>query len=115
MTDKNKQNGNGVIDILKMGLSYVSEFITASIVPSITQGADIVLTSIENRLLILEKRIVRNIQSSIVIGLGILCICASLLFYLIQQIGLYPYIAFIIIGIPAVIFGLILKIHNNER
>jgi len=105
---------SGFMGIITDGLSYISQIISASIFPPIVDGAENIMKKVEERMLIMEKKILRKICSMAVIGLGILFLVLSLLFFLIEYLQWSKTIAFLSIGLIIVIAGLLLKVGESN-
>ena len=93
------EKGHGFMDIIKDGLSIVSQIITASILPPIAEGAEVVMKKIEERIMRIEKLIIRKLTSFLIIGVGALFLILALLFFLIEYLGWSHSVAFFSIGI----------------
>jgi len=112
MAENEKEQG--FMGIIKDGLSYVSQIVSASIFPPIVDGAESVMKKVEERMLIMEKKILRKICSFAVIGLGVLFLIIALLFFLTEYLQWSNTIAFLSIGLIAFIIGLILKVGESN-
>jgi hypothetical protein len=109
-----REKKHGILDSIKEGLSYVSNIITASIFPQIAEGAEMVMKTIDGRILRIEKRILRKISSLVVIGFGGIFLILALLFFLIDYLAWSKEVAFFSIGIIVFIIGLLLKIRESD-
>jgi VIT1/CCC1 family predicted Fe2+/Mn2+ transporter len=105
----------GFMDIVKEGLSYISQIISASIFPPIADGAEMVMKTIENRIIRIEKRILRKISSIIMMGIGGLFLIFALFFFLMEFLGWSSAAAFLSIGIIVFVIGLLLKAGESNR
>lgn len=101
---------NGFMNSIKEGFSYISQIISASIFPVIAEGTEIIMKNIDERIEIIEKRILKKISSLIVIGFGLAFLIFSLLFFLIEYLGWSNALAFFSIGIIVFVIGLLLKL-----
>jgi len=108
-----QQKGHGIMDAIKDGLGFVSQFIVSNIVPPIAEGAEAVMKNIDARIRKIEKRIIRKLTSFLIISLGVLFLVFALLFYLIEYLGWSNAVAFFSIGIIILIIGLLLKIGES--
>jgi hypothetical protein len=104
----------GFVDITKDVLGYISQIISASIFPSITQGTSIVMNNIEDRIIRIEKRIMRKISSFLIIGFGGVFLIFSFFFFLIEYLDFSKTMAFFSIGIIIFIIGLMLKLGEPK-
>ncbi|MFA6089731.1 MAG: hypothetical protein WC755_07765 [Candidatus Woesearchaeota archaeon] len=107
MAENEKEHG--VMNIIKEGLSYISQIISATMIPPIANGTEVIMKNIENRIIRIEKRIIRNISSLFIIGLGGLFLIFSLFFFLIEYLEWNKTLAFFSIGIIIFVTGLLLK------
>ena len=105
----------GFVDIIKDTLSFISQVITANILPSIAEGTEIVINNIEDKVLRIETRIMRKMSSYLIIGLGTLFLIFALFFFLTENIGLSKAAGFFSIGITIFVIGLLLKIRGSDR
>ena len=62
------EKGNGFMNIITEGLSYVSKIVSASLFPPIAEGAELIMKNIDERIKQIEKRIERRICSFLLIG-----------------------------------------------
>jgi VIT1/CCC1 family predicted Fe2+/Mn2+ transporter len=106
---------HGFMDTIKSGLSHVSNVISASVVPTITEGAEKVMKNIDNRIILIEKRIFRKMSSLIILGFGGVFLILALLFFLIDYLGWSKAVAFFSIGIIVFVVGLLLKINESDN
>ena len=106
---------NGFMDIIKEGLGYVSKIITASILPPIAEGAEVIMKDIEERIMLIQKRMLRKISSLVIIGFGAVLLIFALFFFLTESLGWSKAVAFFSIGIIVFVTGLLLKIRESDR
>ncbi len=111
---KNKKE-RGFMDIIKGVFIYLSSIVSASIFPKIEEDAEKVMKNIDDRLLLMEKRLLRKIFSFLIIGLGGIFLIFALFFLLIEFLGWSKSLAFFSIGILIFIIGLILKIKEQPN
>lgn len=102
------------MDKVKNGLSYISQTIAASVFPQITKGAEIVMNNIDDRIIRIEKRILKKIISLLIIGLGGVFLIFALFFFLIENLGWSNAAAFFYMGITIFIIGLLLKAGESD-
>ncbi len=112
MTEEKK---HGIMDTIKTGLGYVSQILSASIFPPIADGAELVMKRIEERMMRMEKRILRKMSSLIVIGFGGVFLVLGLLFFLIEYAGWSNAAAFFSIGITVFVIGLLMKLSETAQ
>jgi len=105
----------GFMGMIKDGLSYISQIVTASILPPITEGAEMVMKNVEERIMHIQKRMLREISSLVIIGFGGVFLILALLFFLIENLGLSKAVAFFSIGIIIFVIGLLLKIRESNK
>lgn len=106
---------HGFMDMIKTGLSSVSQIISATIFPPIAEGAEMVMKNIEDRIIRIEKRILRKLCSFLIIGLGGVFLIFALFFYLVEFLGWSSAAAFFSIGITVFVVGLLFKIGESDR
>lgn len=100
---------------IKDGLSYVSKIISASIFPQIAEGAEMVMKNIDDRIIRIEKRILRKLASFLIIGFGGVFLIFALFFFLRELLGWSNAAAFFSIGMTVFVIGLLLKAGESER
>lgn len=103
---------HGIVSIIKDALRYVTEIVASGIVPKMTE---MVMKTIDQRLILIEKRILGKIYSLLIIGFGGVLLVFALLSFLIDQIGWSKAAAFFAIGMPVFVIGLLLKIAQSNR
>ncbi len=109
------EKNRGFMGTIKAMLGSVSQFISASIFPPLVEGAEMVLKTIDDRILLIEKRMQRKISTFLIIGFGGAFLIFSLLFYLKDYLGWGSAAAFFSIGIVVFVIGLLLKIGESTR
>jgi hypothetical protein len=114
-TEETMAKENGFMDIIKEGLGYVSKIITASILPPIAEGAEVIMKDIEERIMLIQKRMLRKISSLVIIGFGAVLLIFALFFFLTESLGWSKAVAFFSIGIIVFVTGLLLKIRESDR
>jgi hypothetical protein len=113
MTEK---KGKGFLNLIKEGLSNISQILVASIFPPITEGAEMIMDNIEERINKIEKRILKNLRSFLIIALGSLFLVLSLFFFSVEQLGWSKAVSFLVIGVIILFAGLLLKLRDqNEK
>lgn len=105
------ENKKGYLDVVKNVLNYILKTISAGIVLPI-EGFEIIADNIENRIIQMEKRILRKMLSFFVISVGALFLIFALLFYLMEYMGWSKSVALFSIGITIFIIGLLLKVRE---
>jgi len=113
MVENEKERG--FIDVIKDGLSYIFQIISASILPPIAEGAEMVMNNIEDRIILIQKRFLRKISSLLIIGLGGLFLIFALFFFLREFLGWSNAAAFFSIGIIVFVIGLLLKVGESDK
>jgi hypothetical protein len=111
MTEKE----SGFMDVIKEGLGYISQVISASIFSPILEGTEIVMKNIDDRIIRIEKRILRKMFSFLIIGLGGIFLILALFFFLVESLGLSKAMAYFAIGIVVFVIGLILKVGESNK
>ncbi len=110
-----RETEHGFARIIKAGLSYVSQIISASVLPTMAEGAEIVMKNIDDRIIRIEKRILGDICSLLIIGFGGVFLIFALFFYLRDFLGWNNAAAFFSIGMTVFVIGLLLKIRDSKR
>lgn len=111
-TSEEHEKERGFMDKLKGVLSFFSSIISASLFPPIAQGAKIVMDTIDKRIVLIEKRIVRNLSSLLIIGFGGSFLIFALLFYLRESLAWSNAAAFFSVGITIFVIGLLLRMKG---
>ncbi|MFH0875624.1 MAG: hypothetical protein V1859_06815 [archaeon] len=103
--DKHKKE-SGFFGTIKDLLGLVSQTMSTIIYQPI---AEMVLQNIENRIIKIEKRIIRKVSSLAVILLGAIFLVLALFSFLVDFFGWSKALAYFTIGIALLLFGLVLK------
>jgi hypothetical protein len=106
---------HGFMDAIKDGLGHITHIISASVVPTITEGAERVMKNIDDKIIRVENRILRKISSLIILGLGGVFLIFALLFFLTEYLGWSNAAAFFSIGIIIFVIGLLLQLGESNR
>jgi len=101
--------------LLKDGLHYFSQVISANIFSPLAEGAETVLRNIECRIIRIEQRMLRKLSSWIVLWLGGIFLLFALFSFLREYLGWNNTIAFFSLGIVIFVSGLLLKIREAEK
>jgi len=104
----------GVFGKIKKGIGYISRVISASLFPGIVEGAGNVMKNIDNKIIQIEKRIIRKIFSLIVIFIGGLFLIFALFFFLKEYWGWSNAVTFFSIGMIIFVIGLLLKLNESD-
>jgi hypothetical protein len=110
-----KEETNGFFKMLKNGMAVLSEIISVSIFPQISEGAGIILDGIDDRMLQIEKRIQRKLYSVVMLGFGGILLALSLAYFLKESMGWSNALTFFSMGIIIFVIGLFLKIGENNK
>jgi VIT1/CCC1 family predicted Fe2+/Mn2+ transporter len=113
MTEQEKKHG--FMDTIKDVLSFIPQIISATILPPIVEGAEIVMKNVDDRIKQIEKRILRKILSFAIIGFGGLLLIFALFFFLVEYLMWNNSTAFFSIGITVFVVGLILKLSESDK
>lgn len=73
----------------------------------IAKGADAILDHLGERVLVLQKKMIRHLFIALCIGAGILALLLSLRYYLTDTLHLPRYIIFLILGVVLVIIAFV--------
>jgi VIT1/CCC1 family predicted Fe2+/Mn2+ transporter len=106
---------HGFIGHIKEGISHVSHIISASAVPTIEEGARKVMKNIDDRIILVENRIIKKISSLIILGFGVIFLIFAFLFFLTEYLGWSYAVSFFSIGITIFVLGLILKLGEKNK
>ncbi len=112
MVEREKERG--FMHKIKDGLSYISKIISVSIFPPIAEGAEMVMKSIDDRIRLIEKRILRKFASFLMIGFGGVFLIFALFFFLVDYLGWGNATAFFSIGMIVFVIGLLLKAGESD-
>lgn len=110
-----KEKKRGFIGRIKDGFSAISHIVTAGIYPPIAEGAEMLMNNIDDRLRLIEKRILRKLSSLLIIWLGGVFLVFALFFLLRDYLHWTNTAAFFSIGITIFIVGLLLKLGESDR
>lgn len=111
----NYKKENRFLDIVKSGSSYISQIISAAIFQPLEDGAKRVADNLNEKIAIIEGRIIRRAYSSLIIGLGGVFLVLALLFYLKEFLAWSNTAAFFSIGVVIFVIGLMLKLGESRR
>ena len=107
-----KEKKQGFMDKIYKGLNFVSQIISTSILSPVTEGAEVIMQKIEDRIELMEKRILRKLSSLLITAFGAIFLIFALLFFFIDYLKWSTYLSFFIIGVIIFIIGLLLKVRN---
>ncbi|MFH2020272.1 MAG: hypothetical protein ABIJ34_02595 [archaeon] len=105
----------GIIDMIKEGLGHIFQILSASIFSPILEGTEIVMKNIEDRIMRIERRILRKLRSFLVIGFGAALLTIAFLFFLVEFLGWSKAAAFFSAGIIVFVIGLLLKLGESNK
>jgi len=100
---------------IKDGLNYVSRIISASVFPQIAEGAEMVMNNIDDRIMRIEKRILRKLSSLFIMGFGGAFLIFALFSFLIESLGWSNAAAYFSIGVVVFVIGLLLRTGGPDR
>ncbi len=103
---------HGFMDNLKDGIGHVSQIVSSSIFNQIAEGGGRIMNNIDDRIIQIEKRILRKISSLFMMGFGGAFLIFALFFFLIESVGWSKAEAFLSIGITVFVIGLLLKMEK---
>jgi len=113
MVERKKKRG--FMDTIKGGFSHIYQIISASAIPKIAKGAEMIMKNLDDRIIRIEKRILRKISSLLVISFGGVFLIFALFFFLKEHLGLSNSSAFFFIGITIFVIGLMLKLGESDK
>lgn len=105
----------GLMDVINDALGHLSHIISASIFPPIAEGAEMVMKTVEERILRIQKKLLRRLSSLVIIGFGGVLLIFSLFFLLREDFGWSNAAAFFAIGITVFVVGLLLKVGESDN
>ena len=109
------ENKMGFMYKIKDALSSIPNIISATIFPPIADGAERIMRTIEERIMHLKKRMLREISSLMIILFGGIFLVFSIFFFMIEYLGWSKTAAFFSIGITVFVIGLILKLTGSDK
>lgn len=101
-------------DKIKGVLGYVSRIISAIIFQPIAESLKLVMTTVEDRIIRIEKRMLRTLSSLLIIAFGAVFLILSLFFFLKEYLVWSNTAAFFAIGIAVFVAGLLLKVSGYD-
>lgn len=104
----------GLLHTIKQGLSYVPQIVSESLLPNIVKSGEVVLKRFDDRLLFIERRIIRKMSSLLVIGFGGVLLIFSLFFFF-SDLGLSNALSFLYIGVIVFVIGVLLKVMESSE
>ncbi|MFW5745925.1 MAG: hypothetical protein ACOCWQ_00045 [Nanoarchaeota archaeon] len=109
---EDKHSWTTIFAQVREGISTVSQALFSNVFSQVNQEADILLDKAEQRVMIIEDRILGRLKSAALMGVGALLIILAVLFFLIEDLGLWFYEAFGIMGIIVIVVGLIIRVRQ---
>ena len=106
---------HGFRSMIREGLNYIFQIASESVFSKVGEGAEIVMNRIDNRIIRIERRIIRRIYSLILIVFGGLFLALALFSFMKEFLGLSSTLAYFFIGIIILLIGVLLKIGQSER
>ncbi|PIN81584.1 hypothetical protein COV13_00825 [Candidatus Woesearchaeota archaeon CG10_big_fil_rev_8_21_14_0_10_32_9] len=113
MVESKKENW--IMEMIKEVLGYIPQIISASVFSPIAQSTELIMKNIEERIMQMEKRIMRKISSLLIIGIGAIFLIFALFFFLLEFLGWSSTAAFFSIGIIIFVIGLLLKVGGFDK
>lgn len=113
MTKKEKKYS--FLELIKKGLNNLSKKVSFSISSPLAEKSGIITKNIDNKILQLEKRLMRKIYSSLIIGLGEVFLIFALFFFIAEHFNWNNSLTFFIIGTTIFVIGLLLKLKNYNE
>jgi len=111
MTEKEQS----LMDKIKSGFGSISNILFSSIFPPIVEGAELIMKNVEERIMQIEKKIIKKITHLLIIGFGGVLLIFALLFFLIENLSWSYATAFFAVGIIIFVVGLMLKIGETNK
>ncbi|MFO8015679.1 MAG: hypothetical protein R6U32_01100 [Candidatus Woesearchaeota archaeon] len=112
---RHQDNEGGFTGKIKEGLSYISQIASEGIFPPIAESAERVMRNIEDKMMHIEKRILRRIGSFLIIGFGSIFLTFALFFFLIEYLSWTKTASFFFIGMTIFVVGLLLRLSESGR
>ncbi|MGV8086882.1 MAG: hypothetical protein ACP5N1_04585 [Candidatus Woesearchaeota archaeon] len=117
MVENEKKQGimDMLKDSLKEGLSTISNIIISSITPPIVDGAATIMKNMEEKIIKIEKRILRKLYTFLIIGCGVIFLILAFFFFLTEYLEWSNAIAFFSLGIIVFVTGLLIQIGGSNK
>jgi len=109
-----RKKKHGFMDVLMDGMQHIARLLTAGLMPSISENAESLMKNIEERLLRMERRIVRRITFLLVIGFGAVLLTLALIFYLVESVGWSNATALFAVGMALIVASLLLRSEDGR-
>ena len=100
----------GFMDMIKDVISFLSRIIPAVLFPPIAESIEVIMNNFEDRMMMLEKKMLRKIFSLAIISVGGIFLIFALLFFIVDSLGWSRSTAFFSIGIIIFVIGLLMKV-----
>jgi hypothetical protein len=105
----------GIFDMIKEGLRNLSQNFASSMFQPIVDKTENAIRHVEDRLLLMEKRLLKKMFSAFIIGFGGLFLLFSLLFFLIEYLEWSVSGSFFTIGIIIFVAGIMLRAFGKDN
>jgi hypothetical protein len=106
---------NKFMNIVYEVLNFISKIISVSIFPSIEEGTERIMRNIEDRIMIIKRRIIMQIYFILISCFGLVFLIFAIFFFMKEYLAWNNTISFLSIGITIFIISLILKIKESNR
>ncbi|HYD03037.1 MAG TPA: hypothetical protein VEC16_01945 [Alphaproteobacteria bacterium] len=105
---------HGIFDMIKEGLRNLSQSVASNMFQPIVDKTEAVVRNVEDRLLLMEKRLLKKMFSAFIIGFGGLFLVFSLLFFLMEYLEWSTAGSFFTIGIIIFVTGIMLRAFGKD-
>ena len=106
---KKEDKKSGVFSAFKEGLGVVSDFLFSNVFTKVHNETDVLMDKVEKKTLEMQERMIKKLAASLLVGLAVLFFIFAGFFYLIEYQYLNKTLAFLIIGVLALLFGFVMK------
>lgn len=113
-THKKEESKSRILKVIKSGVSAVSDLLVNKVFPEVNEEVDIVLEKVEDKMLELEARIVRNLTASLVMTFALIALGLSGFYFLVESLNVPKAKAFLYLGFVLILISFMLK-YNNLR
>lgn len=105
---KKEDKHDSMFDKIKTVAGTVSDIFF----PQLAKGAGEILDTVESKALVIEAKIVQKLTAAATIGVAFIFLMFAGLFYLIEYRGISKALAFLIVGLIVLLFGMYMQIKS---
>jgi hypothetical protein len=96
-----------MLNVVADGAATVSDRVVGTVVDTVRDRADELMTHMEDRVMGLRARLMRSTFGSVLLGTGILLLFTALILWLVLSVRISLPLAFVILGVAVIIASLI--------